>query len=212
MESESARILKNAILSRTVRGNRFMVGIAGAPASGKSTLAEKLVELLNSCTEVEGAALFPMDGFHLDNDTLQEMDLLTRKGSPPTFDVKSYEETLMRLRSGNEDVMIPLFDRSKDAVVSDALKIGKEVQIVVSEGNYLLLDLDPWRSLADIFDFTVYLQVKEDILKTRLMNRWLGQGMGHSTALEKTLNNDLPNARLVIENLISPTLKIVLST
>jgi pantothenate kinase len=199
-------ILLGRILSQAEVSDRLIVAIAGPPASGKSTLAEKLVNQLNISAGRRRAALLPMDGFHLDNATLRDMDLLSRKGAHQTFDVQGFHQTLLRIRQGREDVWIPLFDRDADAVRNDADCIKADVPIVVVEGNYLLLDREPWRCLAALFDLTVYLQVDVEILKKRLIHRWLEQGLALAAARERALSNDLVNAQLVAENVIAADL------
>jgi pantothenate kinase len=202
-------ILLRRILPQAEACDRLIVAIAGPPASGKSTLAEQLVKQLNTSAGRRRAALFPMDGFHLDNATLRDMNLLSRKGAHQTFDAQGFRQTLLRIRQGREDVWIPLFDRDADEVRNDADCINADVPIVVVEGNYLLLDRDPWRCLASLFDLTVYLQVDVEILQERLIHRWLEQGMALSAARERALSNDLVNAQLVADNVIAADLILV---
>lgn len=177
--------------------DRLIVAIAGAPGAGKSTLAEALVEALNAPDE-GASALFPMDGYHFDDLYLVPAGLRPRKGAPETFDVGGYAAALRRLRTRDEPfVAVPVFDRSIEIARAGARLISDSVRIIVTEGNYLLLDRPPWSDLAGLFDLTVFLRVPEAELERRLAQRWLDHGMDPEAAREKALGNDIPNARLV---------------
>lgn len=166
-------------------GPRPLVAVAGAPGSGKSTLAEALV------ARVPGAVLLPMDGFHLDNRVLDARGQRARKGAPETFDAAGFVALLARVRAGDE-VVFPVFDRDRDLAIAGAGIIDATTRLVVVEGNYLLLDADPWRQAR--YDLTVTLDVPEAELRRRLTARW--QGLGADVAAH--LANDLANASLVI--------------
>lgn len=181
---------------------RWLVALAGAPASGKSTLAEALVEGLN--TQRPGrAAVLPMDGFHYDNQVLEPRGHLPRKGAPHTFDVAGLRHMLQRLKDRDEaEVAIPVFDRSIEIARAGAAILSREIEIVVVEGNYLLLDRDPWTALHGLFDVTVAFEVPEDVLRARLAARWESYDLSPARITEKLEENDLPNGRLVREESI----------
>lgn len=181
---------------------RKLVAVAGAPGSGKSTLAEALVEALGA--QGAPAVLMPMDGFHLDNRLLEARGLLARKGAPETFDFGGFASALGRVRR-DPSVILPVFDRTRDIAIAGAREIGPEARFVVVEGNYLLLDEAPWRQLADMWDFSVFLDVPEAELERRLFGRWLGFGYTAEQARDKALGNDIPNARRVARHRISAT-------
>lgn len=173
---------------------RLVVAIAGPPGAGKSTLAEALLPLFP-----EGSAsIVPMDGFHYDNAVLEQRGLLPRKGAPETFDVGGLAATLKRIRAGDEDVVVPLFDRAADLARSGAAVIPRGIRFVLVEGNYLLSDEEPWESLAPLFDFTVFLDVAQPVLERRLVERWLLHGHSSDEAVERAFSNDIPNARRVL--------------
>lgn len=168
-----------------------MIAVAGPPCAGKSTLAETLVNKLG-----ETAALVPMDGFHIDNRILERRGLLARKGAPETFDSSGFIGMVRRL-AVDDEVYIPTFDRTKDIAVAGAEVVGPEQSIAVVEGNYLLLGIAPWQGLGDLWDFSVFLDVPMEVLRQRLVQRWLNQGLDSGSAVRRAEVNDLPNARLV---------------
>jgi len=178
------------------RGRRKLIAIAGAPASGKSTLAALLVQDLGPC-----AKLVPMDGFHLDNDILTARGLLDRKGAPQTFDVAGFLDLVSRLRD-EEEILFPLFDRKLDRAIADADSVGPDIDIVVIEGNYLLLDAPIWTDLHSHWDLSVFLYVHSDVLRNRLIQRWVDHGLTKADAIARAEGNDLPNAELVLNQSI----------
>jgi pantothenate kinase len=190
--------LCSEIVKRAADAPRFIVAIAGAPGAGKSTLAESLLELLNEA-QPGRAALMPMDGFHYDNAVIGPLGLLPRKGAPQTFDAQGFLATLSRIRAGNADVAVPVFDRAMDLARAGAGVIRRDNRIVLVEGNYLLLDAPVWRECAEMFDLTIFLRVPVPVLETRLVQRWLDHGLAPGAARRRALSNDIPNARLVAE-------------
>ncbi len=170
------------------KARRRLIAIAGAPASGKTTLAAELAEALGA-----RAILVPMDGFHLDNRILDARGLRPRKGAPQTFDGAGFVHMIRRLASEDE-VVIPVFDRARDIAIAGASVVGPETETAVVEGNYLLLDEEPWRALRPLWDLSVYLKVPEDTLRARLIQRWLDHGLNPQAAEARATSNDLPNA------------------
>ncbi len=170
------------------KARRRLIAIAGAPASGKTTLAAELAEALGA-----RAILVPMDGFHLDNRILDARGLRPRKGAPQTFDGAGFVHMIRRLASEDE-VVIPVFDRARDIAIAGASVVGPETETAVVEGNYLLLDEQPWRALRPLWDLSVYLKVPEDTLRARLIQRWLDHGLNPQAAEARATSNDLPNA------------------
>ncbi|KIC41551.1 hypothetical protein RA27_09930 [Ruegeria sp. ANG-R] len=190
------------ISSRRQVGGRTIVAIAGPPASGKSTLARLVVRSLNTQQDsaVPHATLVPMDGYHLDNRQLEARGSLARKGAPETFDAVGFCTAIKGLRSAEHEVFHPKFDRQLDMSIANAIAVHPETPIVVVEGNYLLMDDDPWRSLADVFTVSVFVSPTLEELVSRLQQRWIKHGFDPETALDRTTTNDLPNAELVIGN------------
>ena len=202
---QMARLILENISSLKPKKNRVLIAIAGPPGSGKSTVGELLTDLMNK--NLMKTSLVPMDGFHLDNETLEKSNLLERKGAPETFDIDGFLSLIKELRSKN-DIKVPLFDRSADKVIKDAQTISREQDYLVIEGNYLLLDREFWRDLSKYWDYKIFLTVEQAVLKSRLIERWLGENHTYSEAEARVLNNDLVNANLVNSYKIEPTLEL----
>lgn len=190
--------LADRLAARATGHARFVVALAGPPGAGKSTLAAALVAALEQRAPGE-VALVAMDGFHLDNAVLAARGLLARKGAPETFDVLGYREALVRIRAGSGEVAVPVFDRELDLARAGAAVVGPHHRIIVTEGNYLLLDLPPWDGLGHLFDHTVFLAVPKDVLHQRLLRRWLDHGLAPEAAAARAEGNDMVNARLVLD-------------
>lgn len=178
---------------------RLVAAIAAAPGAGKSTLAAGLRAAIDRRSGGTAAAVVPMDGFHLDNAVLESRGLLARKGAPETFDAAGFVALVARLRQ-EEEVVVPLFDRVRDLAVAGAAVVEPRHRIVLVEGNYLLLDEAPWDRLAPLWDVTIWVEVPEDELERRLVQRWLDHGLGPEAARARALGNDIPNARRVRAN------------
>ena len=186
-----------ARLSAFPAGRRHIVAVAGAPGSGKSTTAERLVEALNEGTPGR-AALLPMDGYHYDDAVLKAIGRHPWKGAPDTFDVGGLRSVLARLRARDEaTVAVPVFDRSIEIARAGGRLIPQTAEIIVAEGNYLLLSRAPWDSLAPFFDLRVLIAVSEDVLRERLGARWVHYGLTPEGIRAKLEENDLPNGRVV---------------
>ena len=184
---------------KTLSGqDRKLIAIAGAHGSGKSTLAEDLAHQLGPT-----AAVMPMDGFHLDNDTLHAMELFHRKGAPETFDADGFVALIKRLRA-EDTVPYPTFDRDAYRTVPDGGQINETTRIVLVEGNYLLLNQSPWDSLAGLFDMTVRLVVNHETLAARLITRWIDHGLSPEDAQNRALGNDMVNVRYVDAHSFDP--------
>ncbi len=186
------------LAERAKGGGRVIAALAGAPGSGKSTVAERLCEALNA--EAAGlAAVLPMDGYHYDDLHLVPAGLRPRKGAPETFDVGGLYHTLKRLRAGDEDfVAVPVFDRDIEIARAGARMIRADVPIIIVEGNYLLLGQEPWSRLRPLFDVAVLVDVPEPVLRERLTARWQHYDLTPEEIAWKLDGNDLPNGRFVI--------------
>ncbi len=171
---------------------RFLTALAGPPGSGKSTLAAAVAAALGP-----GARVVPMDGFHYDDAILNARDMRHRKGAPDTFDVAGFVHLIRRLRDEDE-VAIPVFDRSMELSRGSAEIVGADDRFLVVEGNYLLLDEGRWRDLAPLFDLTVWIDVPETELDRRLLHRWAHFGKTPQEARAWIDGNDMPNIHRTI--------------
>ena len=183
-----------AIFKRAAGAQRFVVAIAGPPGSGKSTLAQRL----NVVLPEDASAVVPMDGFHFDDVVLDSRGLRPRKGAPETFDYAGFAALLKRIRAGEPEVAVPVFDRSMELSRAGASIIGSGVKFVLVEGNYLLLDEEPWSALSGLFDFSIFVDVPRGELERRLLERWRGHGKSDEDARAWIASNDLPNIERVL--------------
>lgn len=153
------------------------------------------------------AALVPMDGFHLDNRILDARGHRARKGAPHTFDAAGFVHMIRRL--GTEDeVVLPVFDRTRDIAIAGVQPVGPETETAVIEGNYLLLRDAPWNELHALWDFSVFLEVAEEELARRLIQRWIDHDHSPKDAKARAMSNDIPNARRVRSESVQADLTI----
>jgi pantothenate kinase len=192
--SEIAK-LAAAIFKRAGGQKRFVVALAGPPGAGKSTVSEQLAGLFP-----EGSAVVvPMDGYHFDDAVLNARGMRARKGAPETFDFYGFESLLKRIRANEAEVAIPVFDRAVELSRAGAAIIDQDVKFVLVEGNYLLLDEQPWSRLGPLFDFSIYLDVPREELDRRLVERWDRHGKTPAEARAWIDSNDMPNIDRVLQ-------------
>lgn len=206
-QSVSAQELRDRLLGLP-SGRRHLIAIAGPPGAGKSTLAEALAAGLERAAPGR-AAIFPMDGYHYDDAILIARGLRPRKGAPETFDVSGLYHMLGRLRRNDEaEIAVPVFDRDLEISRNAARTIPQSVEIILVEGNYLLLDRAGWRDLAPLFDLTVSVTVSVEELRRRLTRRWQDHDIGAAEIPAKVEANDLPNGIVVLTESIPSDLVV----
>lgn len=189
-----SRLVENArTLARRGRAKRVLLGIVGAPGSGKSTLSGAIAETLGADTVVVG-----MDGFHLDNPVLEAMGRRQDKGALDTFDVDGYVALLERLRKAEEPITYgPRFDRSLEMSIGSAIGVADTVPLVVTEGLYLLQDTDGWERVKPLLDEVWFVELDDAERQTRLINRRLGHGDDPEHAADWVKRVDQANAERV---------------
>jgi pantothenate kinase len=174
-------------------GSRRLLGLAGTPGAGKSTVAAALAAELDGQTR-----LVPMDGFHLADDALVRLGRRNRKGAPDTFDGEGYVALLRRLRAATETcVWAPEFRREIEEPIAGAIPVPREVPLVITEGNYLLLPDEPWGEVRRLLDEVWYVRPPDALRIERLIARHVAFGKSPEDAREWVLRSDEANARLI---------------
>ncbi|HEX4510036.1 MAG TPA: nucleoside/nucleotide kinase family protein [Burkholderiaceae bacterium] len=175
-------------------GGRAILGLVGPPGSGKSTIAEALRAAFPGISQV-----VPMDGYHLANVTLRALGRADRKGAADTFDAYGYVSLLRRLRShgADETVYAPEFRREIEEPVAGAIAVEPGTRLVITEGNYLLLDDAPWNEVRALLDDSWYVEVDEALRLRRLVARHVRFGRTQQEALAWVQQTDEPNARRI---------------
>jgi pantothenate kinase len=172
---------------------RTIVGVCGPPGAGKSTLAHQLVTALGAT-----AALVPMDGFHLANRVLEDLGIAERKGAPETFDVDGYAAVLGRLANQEDAVVyVPEFRRDLEESLAGSMAVPREVPLVITEGNYLLMRDHAWRRARAHVQEVWYLEVDDHVRRQRLQARHRQFGRTAAQARAWAERVDEPNARAI---------------
>lgn len=180
------------------RGRRALLGITGSPGAGKTTLAVALLSALRARLGADAVAHVPMDGFHLADVALRGLGLLDRKGAPETFDAAGYVALLRRLRDGSGDtVYAPLFERDLEQPLAGALPVPPAARIVLTEGNYLLLDEGRWRDVRAALDEVWFCELRPDVRLERLVARHVAFGKEPERARAWVAAVDEANAALI---------------
>jgi pantothenate kinase len=176
------------------RSGRVLLGLVGPPGAGKSTLAAALQAEFASIAQV-----VPMDGFHLANAELERLGRRARKGAPDTFDGAGYVALLRRLLAQADDEIIyaPEFRRGIEEPIANATPVFARTQLIVTEGNYLLLDDGPWAEVNGLLDEVWYVDVDDALRVERLTQRHEQFGRSAEEAAAWVAGTDEPNARLI---------------
>ncbi len=185
------------------RLRRAVLGICGAPGAGKTTLAEQLVDLLRLDVPdglgPDAVAHLPMDGFHLADIQLERRGLLGRKGAPETFDGDGYLAAVERiLADDGRTVFVPGFERDLEQPVAAAVAVEPSARLVVTEGNYLLLDLEPWSRIRQRMAEVWFVDLSDEERHQRLVTRHVRFGKRPEAAQAWTMGPDQANAELVV--------------
>ncbi len=173
---------------------RCLIGLTGPPGSGKSHLAAHLARSLSPAPPV-----VPLDGFHLAQAVIDAMGMGDRRGSPETFDAWGFVSLITRMAdpAGDAVVYAPKFDRSIEEPIAGAIPVEPTDQLVVVEGNYLLLDEAPWDRIRPALDLCVYLEIDDETRIRRLVDRHVQYGKTPPEAERFVRDSDERNARLI---------------
>ncbi|NED96913.1 nucleoside/nucleotide kinase family protein [Phytoactinopolyspora alkaliphila] len=172
---------------------RRIIGVVGAPGAGKSTFASALTRAVGV-----GAVGLPMDGYHLADAELERLGLRSRKGAPETFDAYGYAALLARVRAREPHIVYaPGFERVLEQPIAGALPIGPEPDVVITEGNYLLLDGPGWRRARSLMDEVWFVVTGEELRQRRLVERHIRFGKSPEAARRWVAEVDQPNAAQV---------------
>ncbi len=175
------------------RGGRVILGIAAGPGAGKSTLAQALQQQFSAQCQY-----LPMDGFHLANRELERLGLRHCKGAPDTFDSAGFVNLLRRVRtqsaSTTETIYAPDFDRGLEESIAGSLPVTADKPLVITEGNYLLLDEGPWAGVRALLDEAWFLDLDPAVRYRRLLERHMRYGRSEQAARDWIASTDEPNA------------------
>ena len=182
---------------------RVLLGIVGSPGAGKSTLSVALAAALrpeppDGLAVDDWVAYVPMDGFHLADVELERLGRRNRKGAPDTFDGHGYLALLRRLRADEPNIVYaPQFERDLEQPLAGAIPVPPEARLVITEGNYLLLDTEPWPAVAGELVEVWFCDLRDEVRQERLVARHIAFGKSPDFAVEWVRSVDEPNARRI---------------
>ncbi|AWK70425.1 nucleoside/nucleotide kinase family protein [Rhodococcus oxybenzonivorans] len=189
--------LAQRVLGLRVQGQRLIVGVTGPPGTGKSTLVTEVAAALPRRVRT---VVVPMDGFHLSNTVLRALGSADRKGAVDTFDDAGFAVLLERLRSRDEDVVYaPDFDHAFGDPVAASIAVPRAVDVVFTEGNYLLAASGAWPRARSVMDEVWYLDTPRELRLARLIDRHRAAGKSGPAAHAWAHGTDEINATMVAE-------------
>jgi pantothenate kinase len=175
-------------------GRRAVLGITGSPAAGKTTLAEELVRAIGG----DRVAHVPMDGFHLADVELDRLGLRDRKGAPGSFDALGYAAMLRRLVEDEDEIVYaPGFERALEQPIAGAIPVFRAARLIITEGNYLLLDDPRWARVRPLLSEVWYADLDTGERLRRLVDRHIRFGKERPAAIAWATGTDERNAGLI---------------
>ena len=201
-------LLRDEAATLLAQPGRRVLGIAGGPGTGKSTLATALVAALGP-----DAAYVPMDGFHMRHAKLEGLGTVADKGMPHTFEGAAFADFLAALKAATGPVSGPGYSRKIEDVVDDAFTVPATTRLLVVEGNYLLLSMAPWWRVRPLLDRAVFVEVPRETVRTRLMKRHAEEGLFTEERNRAHIERvDLPNYDVVMRSRPQADIAITLVT
>lgn len=217
--TERALALRTRLSNGSQPHERVVVILAGPPGSGKSTIAARVVSRLNASSTTPFAALLPMDGFHLPRATLNTLpnsaEAYARRGASWTFDSASVLALVRTLSSSrpfpSKTILAPSFDHALKDPVAGGVEIGPNIKFIILEGNYLLLDEEPWRQIKNLVDDAWFVDVDPKLARTRIAKRHIKSGIEGTweSAVRRAEGNDLLNGVTIREKLVEPDVRVL---
>ncbi len=174
-------------------GPRILIGLVGKPGVGKSTLVEKIKNRFPG----DDVSIISLDGYHLSNEILEANGARNRKGAPDTFDAGGFTDLLREVKVADSDTRFPIFHREIEASVADEGVVPAAARVVVVEGNYLLSREFGWEKVADLLDYSYYLELDDGIRMQRLIERHLRYGKEPIAARDWAMGTDESNANFI---------------
>lgn len=187
------------------KGGRIIVFLAAPPGSGKTTLACFLEHLSKTTPGITPLQAIGIDGFHYHQEYLDrhyattptgQVRLSDIKGNAVTFDVEKLRSYIIQTK--DHDLAWPNYSRLLHDPVENAILVTEK--IVLLEGNYLLCDQEPWNSLEELCDDSVFVEIAADVLEDRLINRKLLTGCTQAEARDFVFRSDLKNVEVVLKH------------
>ncbi|WP_380279525.1 nucleoside/nucleotide kinase family protein [Kitasatospora purpeofusca] len=198
LDADSLAALALGLLRGPGSNARTILGLAGPPGAGKSTLARHLVAEVDRQEGPGSAAHLPLDGFHLSAAQLDRLGLGHRKGAPGTFDAHGYIALLRRVATDRfQDIYVPDFDRGLDEPVAARHVVHPHTRLVITEGNYLAAADHPWPEARNLLRELWYVETDDDVREARLLDRHRTGGRDEAAARHWVTGNDHPNGEYV---------------
>lgn len=208
-------LLKQLQKLQKQKGERIIAFMAAPPAVGKTTLSQFLQYISKEEKELTEIQALGLDGFHYHSDYINSHDAIVLgekvpmkqvKGCPETYDTRKLRQKLECIKT--ENILWPIYDRNLHDVVEDQIEVTKD--IILIEGNWLLLKQDPWKSMQQYADYKILILAEEQMLKERLISRKQKGGLSRKEAEDWYINSDSKNVTRVLKDSCQEHLDLLL--